>query len=381
MPSHHTLLPSPKGRSKPWRESMGKCGECLPFFFLFFFFLFSVALGATATALLIRSMKKLQRRATRGRAFGTFSPANTLRPLGVRRFPMCPRLKIWSCPIDPTGTSAFTERCGDSMGHPECLVFFFFFVVAGAAAPAVAGEAKLSRSSFPPGFLFGTASAAYQYEGAAAEGGRGPSIWDTFTSQHPEKIKDRSSGSIATDFYHRYKEDVNIMKDLGVDAFRFSISWSRILPLMLVHVGADGSLRGGINKEGIAYYNNIIDELVSKGLHPFVTLFHWDSPQGLEDLYGGFLSPNIDFVDYSEVCFREFGDRVKHWITFNEPYSFCTGGYASGNFAPGRCSSRDAGTCSAGDSGREPYTVCHHQLLAHAAAVKLYRNKYKQSIN
>ncbi|MQL69181.1 hypothetical protein Taro_001467 [Colocasia esculenta] len=275
------------------------------------------------------------------------------------------------------------------MGHPECLVFFFFFVVAGAAAPSVAGDAKLSRSSFPPGFLFGTASSAYQYEGAAAEGGRGPSIWDTFTNQHPEKIKDRSSGNIATDFYHRYKEDVNIMKDLGMDAFRFSISWSRILPskrlnlfkVMLVHVGADGSLRGGINKEGIAYYNNIVDELVSKGLQPFVTLFHWDSPQGLEDLYGGFLSPNIvkDYVDYAELCFREFGDRVKHWITFNEPWTFCSRSYASGAFAPGRCSSRGVGKCSAGDSGREPYTVCHHQLLAHAATVELYRNKYKEA--
>ncbi|MQL92506.1 hypothetical protein Taro_025118 [Colocasia esculenta] len=167
----------------------------------------------------------------------------------------------------------------------------------------------------------------------------------------------------------KQEEDVNLMKEIGMDAYRFSISWTRILPA--------GSLNGGVNGEGIAYYNHLINELVSKGLQPFVTLFHWDSPQGLEDVYGGFLSSNIvkDFVDYAEVCFREFGDRVKYWITFNEPWSFCVLGYARGSFPPARCS--DRGRCNAGDSGREPYTVCHHQLLAHAAAVKLYRDQYQ----
>ncbi|KAJ3679743.1 hypothetical protein LUZ60_017754 [Juncus effusus] len=231
----------------------------------------------------------------------------------------------------------------------------------------------VNRTSFPEGFIFGTASAAYQYEGGAMEGGRGPSIWDTFTHEYPNKIDDHSTGDVADDSYHKYKEDVSIMKEMGMDAYRFSISWSRILP--------SGSLNGGINKVGVDYYNKLINELVSKGLKPFVTLFHWDSPQALEDQYGGFLSSKIinDYVNYAEVCFKEFGDRVKHWITFNEPWSFCSGGYDRGQYAPGRCSSWMAENCTAGDSGREPYKVCHHQLIAHGAAVKLYKEKYQAS--
>ncbi|KAJ1688776.1 hypothetical protein LUZ63_012931 [Rhynchospora breviuscula] len=230
------------------------------------------------------------------------------------------------------------------------------------------GDARydLGRSSFPRGFIFGTASAAYQYEGGAREGGRGPSIWDTFTHLHPDKIDDHSNGDVADDSYHRYKEDVRIMKEMGMDAYRFSISWSRILP--------NGSLSGGVNRAGVDYYNNFINELFSKGIEPFVTLFHWDPPQALEDQYGGFLSPNIvkDYASYTDVCFREFGDRVKNWITFNEPLSFCSAGYATGSMAPGRCSS-----CAAGNSATEPYSVCHHLLLAHGVAVSLYKQKYQ----
>ncbi|KAF8666362.1 hypothetical protein HU200_053465 [Digitaria exilis] len=249
------------------------------------------------------------------------------------------------------------------------LPFLLLSVVSGAYNGA--SQPSIDRRSFPEGFVFGTASSAYQYEGAAMEGGRGPSIWDTFTHKYPEKINDRSNGDVADDQYHRYKEDVNIMKDMGMDAYRFSISWTRILP--------NGSLSGGVNREGVNYYNNLINELLSKGLQPFVTIFHWDSPQALEDKYKGFLSPKIidDYKSYAEVCFREFGDRVKHWITFNEPFSFCQGGYASGVFAPGRCSSFEQGNCSVGDSGTEPYTACHHQLLAHGETVRLYKEKYQ----
>ncbi|KAI9169439.1 hypothetical protein LWI28_012343 [Acer negundo] len=230
------------------------------------------------------------------------------------------------------------------------------------------GPASLNRSSFPAGFVFGTASSAYQYEGAANDDGRGPSIWDTFTQKYPDKIKDGSSGVVAIDSYHRYKEDVALMKDIGFDAYRFSISWSRILPY--------GNLRGGVNPQGITYYNNLINQLLSNGLQPFVTLFHWDLPQALEDEYGGFLHPQIvnDFQDYVELCYRNFGDRVKQWITVNEPLTFASLGYANGEFAPGRCSN-----CSGGNSGTEPYIVSHHLLLAHAAAVKLYRDKYQMS--
>ncbi|XP_066165617.1 beta-glucosidase 11-like [Oryza sativa Japonica Group] len=229
----------------------------------------------------------------------------------------------------------------------------------------------ISRRSFPKGFIFGTSSSSYQFEGGAVLGGRGPSIWDTFTHQSPDKITDRSNGDVACDSYHLYKEDVRSMKEMGMDAYRFSISWSRILP--------NGSLSGGVNREGISYYNNLINELLSKGVQPFVTLFHWDSPQALEDKYKGFLSPNIinDYKEYAETCFKEFGDRVKHWITFNEPWTFCSMGYASGIMAPGRCSSWEVGKCRVGDSGREPYTACHHQLLAHAETVRLYKEKYQ----
>ncbi|KAH7663164.1 Beta-glucosidase protein [Dioscorea alata] len=246
------------------------------------------------------------------------------------------------------------------------LLFFFFFLFA-LLVGAVAG---LNRSSFPAGFIFGTASAAYQYEGAWNEDGRGPSIWDTFTHMHPEKIANRSNGDVAVDSYHRYKEDVKIMKEMGMDGYRFSISWSRILP--------NGSLSGGINKQGVNYYNNLINELISNGLKPFVTLFHWDSPQGLEDKYGGFRSENIvsDFQDYTEVCFKEFGDRVKHWITLNEPLSFSSV-YTIGNGGSHHCSAHEAQRCLVDDSNRGPYIVSHHQLLAHAAAVTTYKLKYQ----
>ncbi|KAK7257865.1 hypothetical protein RIF29_32155 [Crotalaria pallida] len=211
----------------------------------------------------------------------------------------------------------------------------------------------LNRKSFPNGFIFGTASSAYQYEGAASEGGRGPSIWDTFTHKYPEKVKDGQSGDVAVDSYHRYKEDVAIMKDMNLDAYRFSISWSRLLP--------KGKLSGG--------------------LQPLVTLFHWDLPQALEDEYGGFLSPLIvkDFQEYAELCFREFGDRVKQWITLNEPWSLSQNGYAMGHMAPGRCSAWLNRSCVGGDSAIEPYLVTHHQLLAHAAAVNVYKTKFQGS--
>ncbi|MED6126117.1 Beta-glucosidase 13 [Stylosanthes scabra] len=231
----------------------------------------------------------------------------------------------------------------------------------------------LNRSAFPNGFIFGTASSAFQYEGAAREDGRGPSIWDTFTHNYPGKIKDGSNGDVADDSYHRYKEDIGLMKYMNLDAYRFSISWSRLLP--------KGKLSGGVNHKGIEYYDNLIDELLANGLQPFVTIFHWDVPQALEDEYGGFLSPRIvdDFKDYAEVCFKEFGDRVKQWITLNEPKSVSKNGYANGRYAPGRCSDWLKLNCTGGDSGTEPYLAAHHQLLAHAAASKLYKTKYQAS--
>ncbi|KAG2685347.1 hypothetical protein I3760_10G121000 [Carya illinoinensis] len=253
------------------------------------------------------------------------------------------------------------------------LVILFLLKSRGSsvAIPPTYDTASLNRSTFPRGFIFGTASASYQYEGAAKEGGKGPSTWDTFTHRYPDKITDHSNGDVAVDQYHHYKEDVGIMKDMGLDAYRFSISWSRLLP--------NGKLSGGVNREGINYYNNLINELLEKGLKPFVTLFHWDLPQALEDEYGGFLSPQIvdDFGDYAELCFKEFGDRVKHWITLNEPLSYSVGGYAIGGPPPDRCSDWQNLNCTGGNSATEPYIVTHHQLLAHAAAVKVYKQKYQ----
>ncbi|XP_043692666.1 beta-glucosidase 13-like [Telopea speciosissima] len=229
--------------------------------------------------------------------------------------------------------------------------------------------ASFNRSSFPADFIFGAASSAYQHEGGVKEGGRGPSIWDTFTHQHPDRILDHSNGDVAVDSYHRYKEDVSIMKEMGMDAYRFSISWSRLLP--------HGQLGHGVSRVGIQYYNNLINELQSNGIEPYVTLFHWDTPQSLEDKYGGFLSPKIidDFRDFADLCFQKFGDRVKNWITLNEPSSYVMG-YKNANRAPGRCS-KSMGNCSAGNSTTEPYLVAHHLLLAHATAVKRYKDQYQ----
>ncbi|KAL3533003.1 hypothetical protein ACH5RR_006524 [Cinchona calisaya] len=250
---------------------------------------------------------------------------------------------------------------------------------------------NINRGDFPKDFIFGAASSAYQTEGGANEGGKGPSIWDTFTQRRPGMIKEGGNGNVAVDSYHLYKEDVKVLKNMGLDAYRFSISWSRVLP--------GGNLNGGVNKEGINYYNNLIDELLANGIEPYVTLFHWDVPQALEDKYGGFLSPKIvdDFREYVELCFWEFGDRVKYWITLNEPWSFSVGGYVNGTFAPGRGASSSEqvndhsivpsrcsrwvsqSTSSNGNPGTEPYFVTHNQLLAHAAAVELYKTKFQKS--
>ncbi|KAL5760546.1 hypothetical protein ACOSQ2_019384 [Xanthoceras sorbifolium] len=233
-------------------------------------------------------------------------------------------------------------------------------------------DQSLNRNSFPESFIFGTGSSSYQYEGAAYLHGKAPSIWDTFTSLHPEKILDHSNGNVADNFYHYYKEDIALMKEIGLDSFRFSLSWSRILP--------QGKISGGVNQQGVDFYNFLIDELVSNGIKPFVTLFHWDLPQTLEDEYGGFLSPKIvkDFGEYADFCFKEFGDRVKYWVTVNEPESFSKSGYATGTKAPGRCSNY-IGNCLEGNSATEPYIVTHHLILCHANSVKVYRQNYQAS--
>lgn len=159
-------------------------------------------------------------------------------------------------------------------------------------SPSFAASAEaIRRADFPPGFTFGTASSAYQYEGAVNEGQRGPTIWDTLT-RRPGRVIDFSNADVAVDHYHRYKEDVDLMKDIGVDAYRFSISWSRIFP--------NGT--GKPNEEGLSYYNSLIDVLLDKGIQPYVTLFHWDLPQALEDKYGGWLNSQIVYIVQGGFC-------------------------------------------------------------------------------
>ncbi|XP_066369465.1 beta-glucosidase 25-like isoform X2 [Miscanthus floridulus] len=155
-----------------------------------------------------------------------------------------------------------------------------------------------------------------------------------------------------------------------MDAYRFSISWSRIFP--------NGT--GEPNEEGLNYYNSLIDVLLDKGIQPYVTLFHWDLPQALEDRYGGWLNSQIvnDFVHFASTCFKEFGDRVKHWITFNEPHNFAIDGYDFGIQAPGRCSILSHIFCREGKSSTEPYVVAHNILLAHAGAFHSYKQHFKK---
>ncbi|XP_021808278.1 beta-glucosidase 24-like [Prunus avium] len=234
-------------------------------------------------------------------------------------------------------------------------------------------ELQVKRSHFPRDFAFGVSTSAAQIEGSTKEGGRGPSVWDHFIEKNPEIIYDHSNLLTAIDSYKRYKEDVKAVKDLGVDSYRFSISWTRILP--------NGTLSGGINQEGIDYYNNLIDEVIKNGLTPYVTIYHFDAPQALEDKYGGFLNRSIvnDFKDYCEICFKTFGVRVKNWITINEPYIIAEMGYDSGVAPPGRCSVPSLFPCTSGNSSTEPYIVTHNLLLAHATAVKLYREKFQEN--
>ncbi|KAG8383045.1 hypothetical protein BUALT_Bualt05G0143600 [Buddleja alternifolia] len=250
----------------------------------------------------------------------------------------------------------------------NALVFAFLWAV---GVQICCGQ-NISRSSFPKGFVFGTASSAYQYEGAVKEDGRGPTIWDTFAHTFGRVI-DFSNADIANGQYHLYPGDVELMKDMGMDAYRFSIAWSRIYP------NGDGE----INQAGVDHYNNLINALLAKGIEPYVTLYHWDLPQSLHDRYTGWLHPRSikDFAKYAETCFKEFGDRVKNWISFNEPHNLAMQGYGSGTQAPGRCSTLLHAFCRAGNSATEPYIVTHNVLLAHATIVDIYRKTYKPKQN
>jgi beta-glucosidase len=202
------------------------------------------------------------------------------------------------------------------------------------------------------GFTFGVATAAFQIEGAIREGGREPSTWDTFMAQ-PGRIADGSDASVAADSYHRFAEDVELMAELGVDSYRFSLAWPRIQP--------GGT--GGVNRTGVDYYNRLIDALLARGISPMVTLFHWDMPEPLQRS-GGWMSRDTAsrFADYALLAGEAFGDRVDKWVTLNEPTTVTLNGYALGVHAPGATLMFDA------------LTAVHHQLLGHGFAVQALRS-------
>ncbi|KAK8542722.1 hypothetical protein V6N12_015307 [Hibiscus sabdariffa] len=220
-------------------------------------------------------------------------------------------------------------------------VSLMFLVVYLLASSSICNAQDVRRSEFPDNFLFGTAISSYQVEGGYLEDGKGLSNWDVF-SHIPGNIKNNENGDIADDNFHRFLEDAEIAHSLGVNAYRFSISWARILPR---------GRFGKVNRRGIEFYNKVIDSLLLRGIEPFVTIHHFDHPQELGDRYGAWLSwlsplMQVEFVLLAEICFKSFGDR---------PF----------------------GNCSVGNSDKEPFIVVHNMLLAHAKAVKLYRERFE----
>ncbi len=212
-------------------------------------------------------------------------------------------------------------------------------------------QVRRSAEAPKPGFTWGISTSSFQIEGAARADGRGDSIWDTFCRQQG-RVKNGDTGDIACDHYHRYAEDVGLMHDLGVDAYRFSLSWPRILP----------GGRGAANEAGLAFYDRLIDALLANGIEPWICLYHWDLPQALDDL-GGWQNRDIAgwFADYAALVARRYGDRVKRFATFNEPCVFTLFGYGLGWNAPG-IADRTA-----------LYRAIHHVNLSHGRAVEVLR--------
>jgi beta-glucosidase len=211
--------------------------------------------------------------------------------------------------------------------------------------------------TFPAGFVWGAATAAYQVEGAVHEDGRGESIWDRFCAT-PGKVRAGDTGAVACDFYHRHPQDIELMRELRLDAFRFSIAWPRILP--------EG--RGRVNEAGLDFYDRLVDDLLAAEIAPFPTLYHWDLPVALEE-EGGWTSRRTaeDFVAYVETVVSRLGDRVTHWTTHNEPWVAAWLGYGWGMHAPGRANERDA------------VDAAHHLLLSHGWAVEAIRREVPEA--
>jgi len=215
---------------------------------------------------------------------------------------------------------------------------------------------SLTRKAFGSGFQLGVATSSYQIEGAATEGGRTPSIWDEF-AHRPGTIKDGSHGDVACDHYHRLDEDLGLLAWLGVDAYRFSIAWPRVLP----------NGRGKVNAQGLDFYERLVDGLLERGIAPAATLYHWDLPAALP---GGWLERDTTqaFAEYADACAARLGDRVALWLTHNEPWCQAFLGYQTGMFAPGH---RDFG---------EALLCAHHLLLSHGLAVEALRARTRSPV-
>lgn len=212
--------------------------------------------------------------------------------------------------------------------------------------------------AFPEGFLWGAATAAHQIEGSPLADGAGPSIWTRF-AHVPGMTLNGDTGDIACDHYHRWKDDVRLMRELGLQAYRFSVSWSRILP--------DGT--GRVNQAGVDFYSRLVDELLANDIQPMLTLYHWDLPAALDDRGGWLNRDSADwFAEYASVLYRALDGRVKRWITLNEPWVITDGGYLHGTLAPGHRSQFEAPIAS------------HNLMRAHGAAVQAYRAQGKHEI-
>ncbi len=210
----------------------------------------------------------------------------------------------------------------------------------------------LHRSQFPDHFRFGAATSSYQIEGAASTDGRSPSIWDTF-SHTSGRTKNGDTGDVACDHYHRYLEDANVMQQMGLNSYRFSTSWSRVLP----------KGRGQINQAGMDYYSRLVDSLLERGIEPWLTLYHWDLPQVLEDQGGwGSRDTAFAFAEYAQTMADHLGDRVKNWFTHNEPWCTAFLGHQIGMFAPGK---KDQALA---------LQVAHHLMLSHGLAIPALRS-------
>ncbi|KAJ9560204.1 hypothetical protein OSB04_005364, partial [Centaurea solstitialis] len=271
----------------------------------------------------------------------------------------------WGVIMNEMGQRNIISHCCSTMKPPTISLSFFLLFTFGLVLEASKNgcngglkreDAHIKRSDFPPGFLFGASTSAYQVEGAYLEDAKSLSNWDAFCHSVTGCGKNGDNGDIADDHYHRFLKDIEMMHSLGVQAYRFSISWARILPR---------GRSGEVNPAGIMN-RAICDDFPQR------------FPQELEDKYGSWLNPEMkeEFVHMAEICFKSFGDRVKHWITINEPNVFTIFAYELGLFPPSRCS-EPLGHCVAGNSDVEPLIVMHNLLLAHGMAAKLYHENFK----